>query len=288
MYERSNNLIDGKGFYTDKGVMMNESSALWAATDNSGNNLMNTYLYLRYSGDSSKLAELDINVGQAQQDLDNYYNQAVHPTLTNGPYDPNAVNSYAPEKLYIDQATESNWANQQDPGTPMRMSPSGSTVMGIGVAGTQADFTAMVLMDEKTKYGQQRFFTMVVTDKIESNINNLYITPNEIVNQVLDTKIPELLVSYSLKKDNEIRDYANFENRTSTSNIVHIQDLTKSFYNGPAALEKYYYESGNYVVPFIKTELFKSNTYSPISQDQFNKLNNLGTQRQEIIKQNPI
>ncbi len=36
LYQRTNNLIDGKGFYTDKGVMINECNELWASGEIEG------------------------------------------------------------------------------------------------------------------------------------------------------------------------------------------------------------------------------------------------------------
>jgi hypothetical protein len=153
--------------------------------------------------------------------------------------------------------------------------------------------------ESRKRFGTVQYSTDVVITSIENimskrleayektgNRKLLKMSVNDIVNEVIKTKVPEQMLvpeggygagsfepGKTLKETFEKKRYSNPEIRAAEE---HVKKLAESFLNGPEALKKYYEEtSGYYGQGFSeKLKLIRMDTMSAIREDQFKKLMN--------------
>jgi hypothetical protein len=153
--------------------------------------------------------------------------------------------------------------------------------MGGGIAlanNYMEEFNNLFLNDAQKKAGQQSALTDVVIKTIQDGMENgdfENMTPEEIKQRVLESKVPELLKNYGMDINKKIMDYANeYSNDITYFNLKYINNLIDSFYDKPEALDDYYQNSVKYLFN-IKNDFFRLDDYSPIKSYQYDALKEL-------------
>ena len=270
--ERAMNWAGGEGFNTNTEIAVAaalaeydrqsqreqdiaQSGALWEATDEFGNNLMNVYLYQKYAGDKLAMENLGVDAGQAQKAFEDWDMANRDTVLTGG-----------------DTSTRARWGEQL---TNPAYSPSDAWTGVLGAIGMQIDFNTMILLAANNNYAIKQIITDTISKEIVNSLDsgNIYNSkPSDLIQQVLNANQPELLGdSLGLNPNKAIMDIANTRDQFSAENFRHIEDLVNSFMESPKALESYYNQTSGYWF----WGLIRDDNYSAVRKRQYDVLRKL-------------